>query len=410
MFKLLITILPFLFLHWPLSARVFPGDEWPQWRGPKRDGISQDTNLLKKWPGDGPKLLWRIPLGTGYSCVAVAGNKAYTMFDDGDDEFAICVDAKSGQERWRFRTDKRYYNAQGGGSRVTPLIDGNLAYFIGGHARMYALDKESGTVVWQRDIITEFGGTLREFGYTSNPVILGELLVVEGCGAANRSFIAFEKNSGDLVWSSQTEPPGYSSPIVVEIDGVRQVIFFAGTRIAALSPKNGDLLWSYPWPSDFNENVATPLYLSANTIFFSSGHPKGKGAAVLRIDTYGNDFMVKTLWKSNVMQNHFSTAIFYNGFIFGMDQTILKCIKASNGEELWRKSGFGEGALILADGKLIVLGSRGRLALVHATPEGYREISSARVLRGRSLTPPALAYGKLYLRNEREMICLDLKK
>ncbi len=120
--------------------------------------------------------------------------------------------------------------------------------------------------------------------------------------------------------------------------------------------------------------------------------------------------MVKTLWESNVMQNHFSTAIFYNGFIFGMDQTILKCIKASNGEELWRKSGFGEGSLILADGKLIVLGSRGRLALVHAAPDRYREISNARVLRGRSLTPPALAYGKLYLRNEREMICLDLKK
>ncbi|MGH7456504.1 MAG: PQQ-binding-like beta-propeller repeat protein, partial [bacterium] len=248
-----------------------------------------------------------------------------------------------------------------------------------------------------------------DLGYSNSPIIDGELLLVTGLGGMNRSLLAFDKMTGRRVWSSHQDHPGYSSPIIISAHGVRQAVFFTGTKIVAVSPADGKVLWTHPWRTDSFENVATPIFISNDKLFFSSAHPKEAGSAVLQIKATNGKVNAETVWKNNLMQHHFASSVFYKGFLYGTDRAILKCVDAGTGKGMWKQRGFGEGSLIFADGHLIVLGTSGNLALVEATPAAYKEKAGAQILNGKCFTAPALANGKLYLRNETEMICLDLE-
>jgi outer membrane protein assembly factor BamB len=391
------------------AANHYSQHDWPQWRGPNRDGISPESGLLKNWPKDGPKVWWRLPLGEGYSSISIANGFAYTMYDDGNDEYLVCVDTNIGKQQWRLRTDKKYRNSWGNGPRVTPIIEGNNVYILSAHAKLYAVDANTGTVKWQHDLVKELNDEIPDLGYSNSPIIEGELLLVTGLGGANHSLLVFNKKTGQPVWSSQQDHSGYSSPIIVTAKGIRQAVFFTGTKIVAVSPTDGKMLWAYPWRTDSFENVATPVFIPNDKLFFSSAHPKEAGSAVLQIKATIGATSIEVLWKSNVMQHHFASTVLHEGFLYGTDRAILKCIEASTGKEMWAQRGFGEGSLIYADGHLIVLGTGGNLALVEATSSAYKERAGAQVLRGRCFTAPSLAHGKLYLRNEIEMVCLDLK-
>lgn len=389
-------------------ARNHTSHDWPQWRGPQRDGKSLETGLLKTWSQEGPKVVWRAPLGDGYSSISIANGLAYTMHDEGNDEYLVCFEANSGSRRWRVRTDKKFRNGWGNGPRVTPLIEGEMVYTLSAHAKLYALNAKSGALVWQHDLITKSNGETPDLGYSNSPVLEGDLLLVTGLGGANRSLLAFNKNSGELVWSSYNDHPGYSSPIVVTALGLRQAVFFTGTEIASVSPADGKIFWRHPWRTDSYENVATPVFVSPDKLFFSSAHPKDAGAAVLQMKTNNGVLGVAPVWKSNVMQHHFASSVLHENYLYGADRYILKCVDSRTGEQKWQQRGFGEGSVIFADGHLIVLGTSGNLALVEATPTAYREKAHAQVLSGKCYTAPALAHGRLYLRNESEILCLAL--
>lgn len=390
------------------AARNHIAHDWPQWRGPQRDGKSLETGLLKTWPQEGPRILWRAPLGEGYSGIAIANGLGYTMYDEGNDEYLVCFDAKSGQRRWRVRTDKKFRNSWGNGPRVTPLIESEMVYTLSAHAKLYALDAKTGAHVWQHDLVRKLNDENPDLGYSNSPVIEGDLLLVTGLGGANRSLLAFNKNTGELVWSSHNDHPGYSSPIVITVLGLRQAVFFTGTEIASVSPADGKIFWRQPWRTDSYENVATPVFISPDKLFFSSAHPKDAGAAVLQMNVNNNAVSVTPVWKSNVMQHHFASSVLHENYLYGTDRYILKCVDSRTGEQKWQQRGFGEGSLIFADGHLIVLGTSGNLALVEATSTAYREKARAQVLRGKCFTAPALAHGKLYLRNESEIVCVAL--
>ncbi len=407
-----LAILPLFFnLHFPLAAQIKSNHvqhDWPQWRGPNRDGISRETGILKTWPKAGPKVLWRVPLGEGYSSISIANGLAYTMYDEGNDEYLVCFDALTGKRQWRVRTDNKFRDSWGNGPRVTPLVEKNLVYTISAHAKLYACEAKTGAVKWQHDLAKELNDAIPDLGYSNSPIIDGELLLVTGLGGANRALLAFNKNTGQRIWSSHQDHPGYSSPIIISAHGVRQAVFFTGTKIVAISPADGKMLWTYPWRTDSFENVATPVFISSDKLFFSSAHPKEAGSAVLQVKAVNGKVNAETVWQNNLMQHHFASSVFYDGFLYGTDRAILKCIEASTGKEMWKQRGFGEGSLIFADGHLIVLGTGGNLALVEATPAAYKEKAGAQLLSGKCFTAPSLANGKLYLRNETEMVCLDL--
>ena len=388
-----------------LTCRFAAAADWPQWRGPNRDGISRETGLLKTWPAEGPKVLWKVPLGNGYSSMAVSQGRVYTMASVGATEFAFCFDAATGKELWRFKTDSTYQSGQGDGPRSTPTVDGNWVYVLGAKGKLYALSAKDGKKIWFHDLESEYGSEIPGWGTSTSPLVEGDLLLVDIGGKTGHSIGAFNKKSGALVWKTHTDKQGYSSPIAINVNGTRQILFFTGTSLVSVSP-TGTVNWKYPWRTSYYANIATPVFIAPDKVFISTAYDTG--AAVLKLTGGKDKLSFQEVWKSKIAQNHFNSSVLHNNHIYGFDQSILHCIEANTGKEKWKQSGFGKGSVLLVDGDLVVLGERGQLALVEATPSAYKEKSRAQAMEGKTWTSPALANGKLYLRTEKEMICMDL--
>jgi len=389
-----------------LAAGAAFAADWPQFRGPNRDGISRDTGLLKAWPSGGPRVLWKVPLGEGYSGLTVAGGRLYTQVGKGKDDLVLALDAKTGKEIWRFRADAKFDNDMGGGSRSTPTFDGGLLYALTAMGKLWALDAKTGKKVWGHDLRQEFGAKPPQWGVSTSPLVEGNLLLVDVGGVDGKSAMAFDKKTGKVVWASQSDSAGYSAPIAITVGGVRQVIFFTGTAVASLSPANGKLFWRVPWRTDWDVNAATPIFVAPDKLFISSGYDTG--AALFRITTAGGKPKAEQVWKSRDMKNQFSSSVLSNGVLYGFDNTTLKALDAATGDERWKERGFGHGSLILAEGHLYVLSDRGKLSLVQAAPGGFTEKSSFQALSGKCWTAPTVANGILYVRNEEELKAFDV--
>lgn len=380
--------------------------DWPQWRGPNRDGISKETGLLKNWPPSGPKVRWKAPLGPGYSSIAVSQGRVCTMANISENEMAICFDDATGKQLWSVRLDSAYQSGQGDGPRSTPVIDGNWVYVLGAQGKLYALNAKDGKKIWSHDLKSEYGSEIPGWGTSTTPLVEGDLLLVDIGGKTGHSIGAFNKKSGALVWKTHTDKQGYSSPIAITVNGGRQFLFFTGTALVSISP-TGSVNWKYPWRTSYYANIATPIFIAPDKVFISTAYDTG--AAVLKLTGTKEKPSFQEVWKSKISQNHFNSSVLHNNHIYGFDQAILQCVEVNTGTEKWKKSGFGKGSVILADGHLIVLGERGQLALVEATPSGYKEKAQMQALNGKTWTSPALANGNLYLRDEKEIISMSLK-
>ena len=395
---------------WLMSAalRAEPafGDDWPQWRGPNRDRISHETDLLNNWPEEGPPVVWRGPSGEGYSSISIAEGRAYTLLADEKNEFAVCLEAATGTEIWRVRLDTKFAESRGNGPRSTPTVDGGRVYVLSARGRLYALRADSGESIWQLNLRKLFGSGVPSWGYVASPLIEGETLIIQGGGgSSNKCIAALDKNSGDVIWTSYDDAADYSSPIAITARGVRQVISLTQHTLVSLSPSDGTVYWTYPFKG--NINVATPLMVSEDRIFISAAYDKG--AAMVELKGQDGSLDVEEIWFRRDMKNWFNSSVLRDGYLYGFDNAILKCIAADTGEMQWRKRGFNRGSLILVEGHLIILGEEGTMALVEAVPEEYRERASFQVLEGKCWTAPSLANGELFVRNEEEILCLDLK-
>ncbi len=384
------------------TASVVIAADWPQFRGPNRDGISPEPAALKSWPASGPKVLWKAPLGEGYSQVVSVKGRLYTFAQQGE-QVAIAFDGATGKRLWRTRIDREYNDGQGDGPRSTPTVDGELVYVLSAHGKLAALRTANGQVAWQHDLRSEYGANPPQWGVSTSPLVEGKLLIVNVGGSGNKSIVAFDKTNGKTVWASQGDGAGYSAPIAITVRGVRQVIVFTADAILSISPEDGRLFWRSGWKTDYDVNAATPIFLPPDKLFVSSGY--GTGSALLQI----NRTNVSEVWRSRGMKNQFSSSVLHDGILYGFDDATFKAIEAASGKERWKQRGFGHGSLILAGGHLIVLSDRGKLALVQATPEEYRELGNAQVIEGKCWTSPSLADGRLYVRNEEQLIAFDWK-
>jgi outer membrane protein assembly factor BamB len=380
--------------------------DWPQFRGPHRDGVAREGGLLKAWPAGGPRRLWKVPVGDGFSGMVVAGGRLFTLYGKGGDELAVAHDAATGRQLWRVRIDALYQSSQGNGPRSTPTVDGGVVYALSASGNLFALDAATGKTVWNRDLKRDFGARPPEWGVSTSPLVEGNLLLLDVGGSSGKSAAALDKKTGKTVWTSQSDQAGYSAPIAITVGGVRQVLFFTGTALTALKPADGKLLWRVPWRTDWDVNAATPIFVAPDKVYVSSGYDTG--AALLRIKPGDGGARADEVWRSKRMKNQFSSSVLVGHHIYGFDNSVLKSIAVATGQDVWKQSGLGHGSLIAADGHLIVLSERGRLALVEATPAAYREKASADVLSGKCWTAPTLANGRLYVRNEEEMLAFDV--
>ncbi len=386
-------------------AAIVSAADWPQYRGPNRDGRSSEVGLLTSWPESGPEVLWRTALGSGYSGLAVADGRVFTMFGAGGREYAAAFDRGTGRELWRFEMDGELRNNQGNGPRATPTVDGDVVYVLGARSMLFALDVKTGEERWGRDLEKEFGAKVPEWGTSTSPLVEGQHLIVDAAGRKDYGVLAFDKASGEIAWHNGTHRPAYSSPIAVTLGGVRQIVLFTAEGLRGISASGGEGLWLAPWTTDWDVNAATPLFVPRNGIFISTGYDTG--AALFQVTRPESEFEVKQVWRNRVMKNHFNSSVLIGAYIYGFDMDNLKCLDALTGEEKWRaRRGFSKGSLLYADGHLYVMGGSGNLGLVEATPEGFREKSKFEVLEGKTWTMPSLADGVLFLRNFEEMVAL----
>jgi outer membrane protein assembly factor BamB len=381
---------------------------WTDFRGPFRDGHYREQPIRTNWPASGLKPLWKQPIGGGYASFVIARNRAFTIEQRGPQEVVAGYDVQTGRELWTNGWNALFTESLGGdGPRATPTWADGIVYALGATGELRALDEGSGRVLWRTNIIDENGATNLDWGMAASPLVVGETVVVLPGGPNGHSVVAYSRRTGKRAWSVLGDKQAYSSPMLVTLGGVPQIIVFAATRLMGLSPDKGELLWDYPWQTPFDINAGQPLLVGDNRIFLSSGY--GTGAAVIELTPNGSRFSVREVWRNNRMKNQFTSSVLHEGFVYGLDEAILACLDVATGQLRWKGGRYGYGQVLLANGQLIVLAENGDLALVRATPERHEELARFPVLNGKTWNHPAMADGHLLIRNVAEMAAFDLR-
>ena len=385
------------------------GRDWPQWRGPNRDGISKETGLLKQWPDKGPPLVWKTTgAGRGYSSFAVANGRLFTMGLRGEREFIIAFDVANGKEAWATPHGKAFHNDRGDGPRGTPTVDGERLYALGGSGDLSCLEAGRGRIVWTMNVLQKFGGSNTNWGISESPLVIDEKVLVNA-GGPGASIVALNKKDGALIWKSQSDEPGYSSAISVEAGGIKQVVFFTSSRALGLDLRDGRPLWEYPRPSNNTANVATPV-ARGNLVFISSDY--GTGGGLVEIRSNGKDVTAREVYFTKEMRNHHSSSVLVGDYLYGFSSSILTAMRFDTGEIVWRDRSVGKGSLIYADGNLYCLSENGVVGLVEATPAGYREKGRFSIPQESlpTWTHPVVAGGRLYLRDQDTIYAFDIRE
>lgn len=392
---------------------------WPQILGPQRNGRSMETGLIDKLPAEGIKAKWRVSGGVGMSAIVISRGKALTLVQREGKQQLIALDATTGEALWQAPLAPAYENSMGNGPRATPTIAGELVFTFTGEGILTASKFSDGTAIWSRNCVQELKGEIAEYGMACSPLVVGDLVIVT-VGAPNACVVAYQATTGKQVWAAGNDAAGYSSPALLEFPafpGHPQLVAFTGGSLLGLNPKTGASLWSYPYETNYECNIATPLAIK-NDIFISAG--ENHGSTLLALKGTGDKFAVKEVWTSqgvkSVLRNEWQTSILLDGYLYGMDNvggagpiTHLTCIDAATGERKWQQARFGKGNLIEAEGKLFISTMKGELVLVKANPQAYQELGRSELL-GSTRQAPALANGLLYLRDDKEIVCVDVRR
>jgi outer membrane protein assembly factor BamB len=256
-------------------------------------------------------------------------------------------------------------------------------------------------------MLEDNGATNLEWGMAASPLVVGDTLVVLPGGSNGRSVVAYDRRTGKRAWSALDDKQAYSSPMLATVGGVRQILVFSAARLMGLTPEGGELLWEYPWKTDFDINAGQPIVIGDDRVFVSSGY--GTGAAVVELTPQGEGFAVREIWRNIRMKNQFTSSVVHDGYVYGLDESILACLDAETGELQWKGGRYGYGQVLLANGHLVVLTEDGDLALVRATPERHEELDRFPALNGKTWNHPAIADGYLLIRNAEEMAAFDLR-
>jgi outer membrane protein assembly factor BamB len=393
-----------LCLSTEIAAQV--GGEWPQWRGPNRDGISKETGLLKQWPAEGPPLVWKASgAGRGYSSMAVANGRLFTMGLRGDREFVIAFDVTTGKEAWATPHGSAYRDSRGDGPRGTPTVDGNNLYALGGNGDLSCIDAKTGRIVWAINILRKFGGENINWGISESPLVIGEKLLINA-GGPGASIVALNKKDGAVIWKSQSDKAGYSSGMPLQLGNTTQVVFFTDQRAVGLDLRDGKLLWEYSRASNDTANVATPV-VRGNRVFISSDYGTGAGLVEIKADGRAQE-----VYFTKDMRNHHSSSILIGDHLYGFSSGVLTAMRFDTGEVAWRDRSVGKGSLVYADGNLYALSENGVVGLIEATPVAYRERGRFRIQQDSlpTWTHPIISGGRLYLRDQDTIYAFDVRE
>lgn len=393
--------------------------EWQSWRGPKRDGISAETGLLTEWSEQGPALVWTADgLGNGFSSIAVAGGRIYTMGARKGGTYLICLDL-DGKELWGARVGS-------GDPNSTPTVDEDRVYSLDRNGELACVGTQSGNILWTKSFTKDFGGKMMSgWGYSESPLVDGDRLIVTP-GAQDAMLVALDKKSGDVIWKSAVpelgnkgkDGAGYSSVVISHAAGVKQYVQLVGRGIVSVQASDGKFLWNYNRITNGTAAIPTPI-VREDYVFCSSGYGDG-GAALLKVRKNGDQLSADEVWykKSSELQNHHGGVVLIGDYLYmghGHNNGFPVCVEFLTGKDVWRPGrgpGSGSAAIVSADGHLYFRYESGEMALIEATPQGYRLKGHFKIktTHSKSWPHPVIVGGKLYLRDQHNLHCYDVRK
>ncbi|MCA1629125.1 MAG: PQQ-like beta-propeller repeat protein [Acidobacteria bacterium] len=382
---------------------------WTNFRGPNRDGRYEERAIRTGGWG-ALKPMWKQPVGDGFSSFVVADGVAYTIEQRRRQEVVAAYQVETGRELWTRGWGAAFSpDDTGDGPRSTPTWDAGRLYALGAEGELECLDAKTGRVVWQKNILTDNGAANLQWGTAASPLVVDDKVIVMPGGSSGKAFVAYNKMTGARAWSSQNDHASYTSPMLATLGGRRQIVGVTASRLVGLDPSDGSLLWSQSWNTQMGINVAQPIAVGRNRVFLSAGY--GHGAALVELTPQGKGFEARTVWENTNLKTKFNSAVLDGGFVYGLDEGILTCIDLATGERRWKGGRYNYGQVLYASGHLIVTdGGSGEVALVRADPAQYAEVARFQAVSGKTWNVPALAGGRLLVRNGSEMACYNLSE
>ena len=393
----------------PLAALTFSlhAADWPNYRGPHHNGISDEKGWNATFGTTPPKVLWSAEVGLGFSTFAVADGRVYTTGNEKNTDTVFCFDATTGKLIWShpYPADlgDKFFE---GGTTGTPSVSDGRVYQLSRWGDVFCFDAATGKVIWNKNVQTETGATVPDWGFGGSPLVAGDKVILN----VGESGMALNKADGKIDWQSGTESAGYSTPVPVTKDDRSLVVFANGKAFQEVEVSSGSQLWQYPWPTRYGVNAADPVIAGPNEIFVSSGY--NRGCALLRLAPATPPEVV---WQNKELRTQMNPAVLVKGFLYGIDndqnaRAMLKCVELATGAVKWTAPEVGFGSVTVADGKLIVLSAKGELYVADVSAEKFAVISHAPILTGKCWSAPVLANGRLYARNSTgNVVCLDMK-
>jgi len=388
------------------------GTYWTSFRGPRGDGHYTEQTLNLDWDTRPPKLLWKQPVGGGYSSFVVANGIAYTLEQRRENEALVAYDASTGTELWANTWEAMYSqsaNMGGDGPRSTPVWHDGRVYSLGALGELRCVDGNSGETVWRTDALQDTASSVLQFASTASPIVIGNKLIVltgHPAGKNGRGAVAYHLHTGEPLWQSIEEKIAYATPSASVLLGVPQLLTFSGFHLLGIAPATGEELWRFPWNVNYDNSIAQPVTISTNQVFLSGGY--GKGCALIDFSKTDGEWKIEQVWKNLFMKNKFSSSLLHEGYVYGLDETMLVCIDPQTGRKQWKDGRYGYGQIVLAQSHIIIQCGDGDLALVKANPEEWIEVARLEALGGKTWNHPAIADGRLLVRNHAEMACYDI--
>ena len=381
---------------------------WTEYRGPGRTGIYAEMEIMADWPSGKLPRLWRRPIGGGYASVVVAEGTIFTIEQRRQKEVVTAYDLDSGREKWIHGWEAEFQEIMGGnGPRATPVWHDGRIYALGAAGELRCLDARSGKRIWSRNILLHNQAQNLQWGMAASPLIVDDKVIVLPGGSGGKSIVAYNRLTGDPIWKAFDDKQSYISPQLVTLVGRRQIMIVSQMRAMGVAVDDGTLIWEFPWIYN-HARAAQPIVTADNRFFISAGY--GYGAALIEIFSEVDVFKTRTIWTSNRMKNKFASSVLYEGYIYGLDEAILACIDAVTGELKWKGGRYGYGQLLLASGHLIITSENGEVALVKADPDKWEEVARFPAIEGKTWNVPAIADGRLIVRNTTEMACFRIAK
>ncbi len=385
-------------------------NRWTDYRGLNRDGRYEESTILTNWPSGKLRELWRAPIGGGWASFVAADGVAFTIEQRRSQEVVAAYELATGKEVWTHSWDAEFKESEsmgGDGPRATPTWNEGRIYALGAKGELRCLEAQTGRRIWSRNILSDNGASNLEWGMSGAPLVVDDKVIVQPGGTSGKSIVAYNKNTGERVWTALNDRQAYVSPMLVTVAGNRHILTITSTRVVGLNIADGSLIWEYPWQTSMGINCSQPIVVAPNRVFISSGY--GKGAAVVELTANGSALTAQRVWENTSIKNKFNSSVFHNGYVYGFDEGILTCVDVANGERKWKGGRYGFGQLVLANGHLVITTEEGEVVLVKATPDQHTEVAKFSALEGRTWNVPVIVNGRLLVRNATHMVCYDIQ-